>query len=93
MKNAAEKDRPVLQTPVKPDNAAPPIRDIPVTPVTPIAAPNYYGNAGTVSHSNPNTPIQQRTQRHQNQPKFSTPQPGRHGNPPGNQWSNVSQIR
>ena len=87
MKNAAETDRPVLQTPVKTD---PPPVAAPITPVAPIPAQNYYGQ-GNMSHSNPNTPIQQRTQRHQNLPKFSTPQPGRHGGPPGGQWHpNVS---
>ena len=70
--------QPVVPTPVTPSAAAQPPNAFNYPPTVPIA-----------SHSNPNTPVNQRNQRHANQPKFSTPQPGRHQNQGWNPPHNV----
>merc|ERR1712228_242342 len=80
-------------THLTPSKNEPPLATLVAAPVTPATAPPpnsfYPPTAQITSHSNPNTPVNQRTQRHNNQPKFSTPQPGRHQNqgwnPPHNQ--------
>lgn len=61
-----------------PSKVDPPLNtgQLPATPVSNVQN-NFNYPAQMTTHSNPNTPMNQRTQRIQNQPKFSTPQPGR----------------
>ena len=97
MQKAAD-DKSSCLTPSKADVLATTFLQAPVTPVSaaPLPSTFYPPSAPLTSHSNPNTPVNQRAQRHANQPKFSTPQPGRHQSQsqgwhqPGHQPPNVS---